>query len=42
MYRKGKSIDREAFACPTCGKKFSNQRSLVQHERGKHKKKKYS
>ncbi len=36
MHRK-----TEEIRCPVCGKKFPNERSLVHHERGKHKKKKY-
>ena len=41
MFRKNNYKKKEELACITCGKKFSNQKSLVQHERGKHKKKKY-
>lgn len=36
MYRK-----KEEIRCPDCNKKFTDQRSLVDHQRGKHKKKKY-
>ena len=36
MYKK-----KEEFRCPDCGKKFTSERSLVHHERGKHKRKKY-
>ena len=41
MFKKGKHNSKEEIACSTCGKKFPDQRSLVHHERGKHKKKRY-